>query len=84
MLLGLAAALPAAQAQTGQWPDKPVRVVVPFAPGGGTDIVARVISARLSDSFGQQFVSAPQVVTNCTELSSPSQPVTNDPAVILV
>ncbi|MBI2227146.1 MAG: tripartite tricarboxylate transporter substrate binding protein, partial [Betaproteobacteria bacterium] len=37
LLLALAATLPAAQAQTGKWPEKPVRMVVPFAPGGGTD-----------------------------------------------
>jgi tripartite-type tricarboxylate transporter receptor subunit TctC len=56
LLLALAAFLPAAQAQTGKWPDKPVRVVVPFAPGGATDVVARIVSPRLSEEFGQQFV----------------------------
>jgi tripartite-type tricarboxylate transporter receptor subunit TctC len=56
LLLALAAALPAAQAQTGKWPEKPVRVVVPFVPGGSTDIVARLIAARLSQEFGQQFI----------------------------
>jgi hypothetical protein len=31
-------------------------VVVPFAPGGATDVVARIVSPRLSEEFGQQFV----------------------------
>ena len=53
----LAAALPMphiARAQT--WPDKPVKVIVPFAAGGGTDIVARPWADALSKAFGQQFV----------------------------
>ena len=56
LLLALAATLPAAYAQTGKWPDKPVRVVVPFPPGGTTDVVARTFAPRLSEEFGQQFV----------------------------
>src|ERR1019366_1566102 len=56
LVLVLAAAMPAAHAQTGKWPDKPVRVVVPFAPGGATDVVARIVSPRLAEGFGQQFI----------------------------
>jgi tripartite-type tricarboxylate transporter receptor subunit TctC len=56
LLLAFAAVLPAAQAQTGKWPDKPVRVIVPFPAGGSTDVVARLIATRLSDEYGQQFV----------------------------
>ncbi len=56
LLLALAAALPVAQAQTGKWPEKPVRVVVLTSAGSGTDRVARMLAARLSAEFGQQFV----------------------------
>ncbi len=50
----LIASLATAQAQT--YPAKPVRLVVPFAPGGTTDIIARVITANMPASFGQTMI----------------------------
>ena len=44
----------AASAQT--WPDRPIKVIVPFAPGGGTDTVARPWSDKLGEALGQPFV----------------------------
>jgi len=44
-----------AQGTAGSYPDKPVRVIVPFAPAGPTDVVARLIAAKLSERLGKQF-----------------------------
>jgi len=38
------------------YPNKPVRLVVPYAPGGATDVIGRVLGKQLSDALGQQFV----------------------------
>src|SRR3974390_447922 len=39
-----------------EWPTRPVHVVVPFAPGGPVDIIARILGVKLADAFGQQFI----------------------------
>jgi tripartite-type tricarboxylate transporter receptor subunit TctC len=53
-LSALALALPSAA--QGNWPTKPVRIVVPFAAGGTTDILARALAPELSKAFGQSFI----------------------------
>lgn len=45
-----------AQAQSTQWPTRTVTIVVPFAPGGGTDIGTRIVAQRLSQLWGQSVV----------------------------
>jgi tripartite-type tricarboxylate transporter receptor subunit TctC len=45
-----------AWAQSPAWPTKPVRVIVPYPPGGPTDVVARVLFQQVSESTGQPFV----------------------------
>lgn len=54
LALVLAASLPPAHAQA--WPGKPVRIIVPFPPGGGVDFIARVVGKHLAERLGQQLV----------------------------
>jgi tripartite-type tricarboxylate transporter receptor subunit TctC len=55
-VVGVAALLVATGAQAQSYPSRPVRVVVPFAPGGATDATARLISKHLSQRLGQNFI----------------------------
>ncbi|HKF13435.1 MAG TPA: tripartite tricarboxylate transporter substrate binding protein [Xanthobacteraceae bacterium] len=52
----LVAAVTAAQASDDSWPQRPIRLIVPFPAGASTDVVSRVIGQRLSQDLGQQIV----------------------------
>jgi len=54
--LTLCVMLAAASAQSQTWPSKPIRFIVPFPPGGGTDVLARTVSPKLGEGLGQQVV----------------------------
>ena len=60
--LGMAGAVVAAgvprkaSAQAQNWPDRPVKLILPYAPGGGTDLIGRPWAEKLAQSFGQQFI----------------------------
>ena len=53
----------APQSALGAYPDKPIKIIVPFAPGGGVDIMARLIGDFMSKDFGKPVISRKQ--TRC-------------------
>ena len=53
--LALVCALPVAHA--AEYPEKPIRIIVPFTPGGSTDILARMIGQKLQEAWGQQVIA---------------------------
>lgn len=52
--VALALLAPAAHAQ---YPDRPIRILIPFTPGGGTDILARILGQKFTEAWGQQIVA---------------------------
>jgi len=56
MLAAVATHTARAQSGVTNYPNKPIRILVPFAPGGGADLLARLVTARMSDKLGQPFV----------------------------
>jgi tripartite-type tricarboxylate transporter receptor subunit TctC len=56
LALAAAAALPAAHAQTPAFPSKPITIIVPYAPGGTNDILARAVATRMTTTMGQPVV----------------------------
>ncbi len=55
-LLACSLLMPLVAAAQGNWPEKPVRLIVPYPPGGGTDVIARIVQARLGQALGQSIV----------------------------
>jgi len=45
-----------AWSQAQSWPERPVKLILPYAPGGATDLIGRPWADKLSQAFGQQFV----------------------------
>ena len=97
-LLALGAVLPAIGPALAQpaYPVKPIRVVVGYTPGGGNDLIARIVAAKLQDKLGQpvvvdnkpgaQSIVAAEIVAKATPdgytlLIAPSGPMTINPAV---
>jgi tripartite-type tricarboxylate transporter receptor subunit TctC len=55
-VLAVAAIAHMARAQTQAWPARQITLIVPFAPGGGTDVAARIVGEHMSRTLGQQIV----------------------------
>jgi len=56
LLVAAALAMPGIALAQQKFPTKPIRLVVPFSPGGGTDTLARIIATKMSDNWGQSVV----------------------------
>ena len=56
LIAALSTAVLAVSAYAAPYPEKPVTVIVPFAPGGSTDMVARMMTAKMTERLGQPFI----------------------------
>ena len=65
-LSGLSAAAAASEA----WPARPIRLIVPFAPGGGTDMVGRAIAPRMAERLGRPVIVAKLTATKAAQPAS--------------
>jgi tripartite-type tricarboxylate transporter receptor subunit TctC len=45
-----------AQSSAASWPNRPVRIIIPFTPGGGADMIARLVALKMTEVLGQQFI----------------------------
>ena len=77
ILMAVAAATLAQSALAAQWPERPIRMLVGFAPGGGTDATARAIAPKLTELLGQQVIvdNRPGATGNiATDIAAKSTP----------
>src|SRR5690606_20229570 len=56
MVVGMAVAAPGMAAQAEAYPAKPIRIVVPFSPGGSNDLVGRVIAQKFTEAWGKPVI----------------------------
>ena len=56
ILIGIAVAVAAPAARAQEYPTKPIRIIVSYAPGGGTDVIARVLARKLNEAWGQAVI----------------------------
>ena len=56
LIVSLAAPFAPGSAFAQAYPDKPVKLIVPYPPGGATDVIGRVLAQKLGAALGQQFV----------------------------